>query len=49
VHVAAGLSASGILPAHGLATLEVFAEPGERLRAVRGAIRVPREPGLGAE
>jgi L-Ala-D/L-Glu epimerase len=49
VHAAAGLSASGILPAHGLATLDVFAEPGERLRAVRGAIRVPREPGLGAE
>ena len=49
VHAAAGLSASGILPAHGLATLDVFAEPGERLRAVRGAIRVPRGPGLGLE
>ena len=49
VHAAAGLSASGILPAHGLATLDVFAEPGERLRAVRGAIRVPRDPGLGVE
>jgi L-alanine-DL-glutamate epimerase-like enolase superfamily enzyme len=49
VHAAAGLSASGILPAHGLATLDVFAEPGERLRAVRGAIRVPRGPGLGVE
>ena len=36
-----------MLPAHGLATLDVFADPGERLRAVRGAIRVPREPGLG--
>jgi L-Ala-D/L-Glu epimerase len=49
VHAAAGLSASGILPAHGLATLDLFAEPGERLRAVRGAIRVPRDPGLGVE
>ena len=49
VHAAAGLSASGILPAHGLATLDVFAEPGERLRAVRGAIRVPSAPGLGVE
>jgi L-alanine-DL-glutamate epimerase-like enolase superfamily enzyme len=47
VHAAAGLSAGGPLPAHGLATLDVFAEPGERLRAVRGAIRVPRGPGLG--
>jgi L-alanine-DL-glutamate epimerase-like enolase superfamily enzyme len=49
VHAAAGLSASGILPSHGLATLGLFAEPGERLRAVRGAIRVPRDPGLGVE
>jgi L-alanine-DL-glutamate epimerase-like enolase superfamily enzyme len=49
VHAAAGLSASGILPAHGLATLDAFAEPGEHLRAVRGAIRVPRGPGLGVE
>ena len=24
-----------------------FEEPGDRLHAVRGAIRVPREPGLG--
>jgi len=47
VHAAAGLTAGGPLPAHGLATLDLFAEPGERLRAVRGAIRVPREPGLG--
>lgn len=47
VHVAAGLHAAGPLPAHGLATLDLFAQPGERLRAVRGAIRVPREPGLG--
>jgi L-alanine-DL-glutamate epimerase-like enolase superfamily enzyme len=47
VHAAAGLSAGGPLPAHGLATLDLFAEPGERLRAVRGAIRVPAEPGLG--
>jgi L-alanine-DL-glutamate epimerase-like enolase superfamily enzyme len=47
VHAAAGLSAAGPLPAHGLATLDVFAEPGDRLRPVRGAIRVPREPGLG--
>jgi L-alanine-DL-glutamate epimerase-like enolase superfamily enzyme len=49
VHAAAGLSASGPLPAHGLATLDLFAEPGERLRAVRGAVRVPRGPGLGVE
>jgi L-alanine-DL-glutamate epimerase-like enolase superfamily enzyme len=48
VHAAAGLTAAGPLPAHGLATLDLFADPGERLRAVRGAIRVPREPGLGA-
>ena len=47
VHAAAGLSAGGPLPAHGLATLDLFAERGERLRAVRGAIRVPSEPGLG--
>src|SRR3954468_18301777 len=47
VHAAAGLTAGGPLPAHGLATLDLFAEPGPRLRAVRGAIRVPREPGLG--
>ncbi len=47
VHAAAGLSAGGPMPAHGLATLEALAEPGERLRAVRGAIRVPHEPGLG--
>ena len=47
VHAAAGLTAGGPLPAHGLATLAAFAEPGERLHAVRGAIRVPREPGLG--
>ena len=48
VHAAAGLTAGGPLPAHGLATLDAFAEPGDRLRAVRGAIRVPREPGLGS-
>jgi len=47
VHAAAGLTAAGPLPAHGVATLDLFAEPGDRLRAVRGAIRVPREPGLG--
>jgi L-alanine-DL-glutamate epimerase-like enolase superfamily enzyme len=47
VHAAAGLTAGGPLPAHGLATLAAFAEPGDRLHAVRGAIRVPREPGLG--
>ena len=47
VHAAAGLTAGGPMPAHGLATLDAFAEPGERLRAVRGAIRVPSEPGLG--
>ena len=47
VHAAAGLSAGGPLPAHGLATLAAFEDPGERLHAVRGAIRVPREPGLG--
>jgi L-alanine-DL-glutamate epimerase-like enolase superfamily enzyme len=47
VHAAAGLTAGGPLPAHGLATLDLFAESGERLRAVRGAIRVPSEPGLG--
>jgi L-alanine-DL-glutamate epimerase-like enolase superfamily enzyme len=48
VHAAAGLTAGGPLPAHGLATLAAFEEPGDRLHAVRGAIRVPREPGLGA-
>ena len=47
VHAAAGLTAGGAMPAHGLATLDAFAEPGERLRAVRGAIRVPDGPGLG--
>ena len=47
VHAAAGLTAGGPLPAHGLATLAAFEEPGDRLHAVRGAIRVPREPGLG--
>jgi L-alanine-DL-glutamate epimerase-like enolase superfamily enzyme len=47
VHAAAGLTAAGRLPAHGLATLAAFEEPGDRLHAVRGAIRVPREPGLG--
>ena len=49
VHAAAGLTAGGPLPAHGLATLDLFAERGDRLRAVRGAIRVPRGPGLLAE
>jgi L-alanine-DL-glutamate epimerase-like enolase superfamily enzyme len=47
VHAAAGLTAGGPLPAHGLATLTAFEERGDRLHAVRGAIRVPREPGLG--
>jgi L-Ala-D/L-Glu epimerase len=47
VHAAAGLTAAGPMPAHGLATLDAFAEPGERLRSVRGAIRVPDGPGLG--
>jgi L-alanine-DL-glutamate epimerase-like enolase superfamily enzyme len=47
VHAAAGLSAGGPLPAHGLATLDLFADCGEGPRAVRGAIRVPSEPGLG--
>jgi L-alanine-DL-glutamate epimerase-like enolase superfamily enzyme len=47
VHAAAGLTAGGPLPAHGLATLAAFKEPGERLHAVRGAIRVPSQPGLG--
>jgi L-alanine-DL-glutamate epimerase-like enolase superfamily enzyme len=47
VHAAAGLTAAGPLPAHGLATLTAFEDPGERLHAVRGAIRVPREAGLG--
>lgn len=49
VHAAAGLSASGPLPAHGLATLDAFAGPGDLdgPRAVRGAVRVPRAPGLG--
>jgi L-alanine-DL-glutamate epimerase-like enolase superfamily enzyme len=47
VHAEAGLTAAGMLPAHGLATLAAFEEPGDRLHAVRGAIRVPREPGLG--
>jgi L-alanine-DL-glutamate epimerase-like enolase superfamily enzyme len=47
VHAAAGLTAGGLLPAHGLATLAAFEDAGERLHAVRGAIRVPREPGLG--
>jgi L-alanine-DL-glutamate epimerase-like enolase superfamily enzyme len=47
VHAAAGLTAGGPLPAHGLATLAAFEDPGERLHAVRGAIRVPGEPGLG--
>ena len=46
VHAAAGLSASGPLPAHGLATLDAFAGEVAGPRAVRGAIRVPREPGL---
>jgi hypothetical protein len=46
-HAAAGLTAGGPLPAHGLATLAAFEEPGDRLHAVRGAIRVPSEPGLG--
>ena len=48
VHAAAGLTAGGPLPAHGLATLDLFAEPGERLRAVRGAIRVPPSRGWGS-
>jgi L-alanine-DL-glutamate epimerase-like enolase superfamily enzyme len=47
VHAAAGLTAGGPLPAHGLATLAAFEDAGDRLHAVRGAIRVPREPGLG--
>jgi L-Ala-D/L-Glu epimerase len=47
VHVAAGLSASGPLPAHGLATLDAFAGEVPGPRAVRGAIRVPKGPGLG--
>ena len=47
VHAAAGLTAGGYLPAHGLATLDAFSEELPGPRAVRGAIRVPREPGLG--
>ena len=47
VHAAAGLTAGGPLPAHGLATLSAFEDAGEDLHAVRGAIRVPSEPGLG--
>ncbi len=47
VHAAAGLHAAGPMPAHGLATLDVFADPVPGPRAVRGAIRVPRGPGLG--
>ena len=47
MHAAAALAAGGPLPAHGLATLDGFEEPGEGLHAVRGAIRVPRAPGLG--
>ena len=47
VHAAAGLSASGPLPAHGLATLGAFAGELAGPRAVRGAIRVPTAPGLG--
>jgi L-alanine-DL-glutamate epimerase-like enolase superfamily enzyme len=49
VHVAAGLTAGGPLPAHGLATLDAF--DGELVgpRAVRGAIRVARAPGLGVD
>ena len=46
VHAAAALSASGPLPAHGLATLDAFTDPPPGPRAVRGAIRVPRGPGL---
>jgi len=47
VHAAAGLSAAGPLPAHGLATLGAFEDDVAGPRAVRGAIRVPRGPGLG--
>lgn len=47
VHAAAGLSAGGPLPAHGLATLGAFCGDVAGPRAVRGAIRVPRGPGLG--
>lgn len=47
VHAAAGLSAGGPMPAHGLATLGAFAGEVAGPRAVRGAIRVPRGPGLG--
>jgi L-alanine-DL-glutamate epimerase-like enolase superfamily enzyme len=47
VHAAAGLHAGGPLPAHGLATLDAFADAPPGPRAVRGAIRVPRGPGLG--
>ena len=49
VHAAAGLSAGGPLPAHGLATLGAFAEEIPGPRAVRGAIRVPSGPGLGVD
>jgi hypothetical protein len=49
VHAAAGLTAGGPLPAHGLATLDAFAGEVAGPRAVRGAIRVPRGPGLGVE
>lgn len=40
----AGVTAAGV-SASGLATLERLAEAGECLHTVRGAIRVPREPG----
>jgi len=46
VHAAAGLHAAGPLPAHGLATLGLFAGRLEGPHPVRGAIRVPRAPGL---
>ena len=49
VHAAAGLSAGGPTPAHGLATLDVFDGEIDGPRPVRGAIRVPSAPGLGVE
>ena len=46
VHAAAGLTAGGPLPAHGLATLDLFAEPGRA--AARRARRDPRARRAGA-
>jgi L-Ala-D/L-Glu epimerase len=49
LHAAAALASRGPVPACGLATLDLFAEPESPLPVHDGQIEVPRAPGLGVD